>query len=489
MRYKIVATVLTIVLMFSFCVIASADSTYQYCYTYHNGKLVDSLPAFALENTIDKNSLDIKVGMGGIVDVDVGKNAIYMVDETNSRIFVADKENNRIKTFIKTVTDENGNIVVDETTGKQLTLKKPQGVFYYENDNELYIADTGEKRIIVLDADGLFLKRVITRPDNMSGDTDFAPSKLVVTPIGKIYFIVQGGSEGIVELNSDGSFSCYFGVNEPEVSIVDYIWKSLATDEIREKMGRTYAPEFSNIAVDAEGFVYAVSNDAESTDMIFRFNGKGVNVIRSSGNAELTGDADGGMVNTTTRSQFIDIAVSDYGMYAVLDKTHGRVFVYNFDGYLLNVFSSKGPAEGQLRLPASITWDEDKLILADGELALAYIYEPTSFGEVMLDAEKNYYNGRWAEADKSYREALKMNANYYVAYSGIGRNCLMNSQYEDAMYYFDMADDKNGYSQAYEAYRGEFIKNNYIWFFLIILAVVFAIVYSEIRYLKKKKIK
>ncbi len=489
MLRKVFAVILSIMLMLSLGIAVSADYTYQYSYTYHNGKLVDSLPAFTLEKTIDKNSLDIKASIGGIVDVEVSEDRIFMVDETNSRIFVADKKDNRIKTFIKTITDENGNIVVDEATGKQLTLKKPQGVFYYEKENELYVADTGEKRIVVLDADSFCLKRVITRPDNMSGDTEFAPSKIVVTPIGKIYFIVKGGSEGIVELNSDGSFSCYFGVNEPKVSIVDYIWKSIATDEIREKMGRTYAPEFSNIGVDAEGFVYAVSNDAESTDMIFRFNGKGVNVIRSAGNAELTGDAEGGMVNTTSRSQFIDIAVSDYGMYAVLDKTHGRVFVYNFDGYLLNVFSSKGPAEGQLRLPASITWDEDKLVLADGELALVYIFEPTDFGRVVLEAEKNYFGGRWAAADEQYRKALEMNANYYVAYSGIGRNCLMNGEYEDAMYYFGMSDDKNGYSEAYEAYRGEFIKDNYVWFFVVILAVVFLVIYSEIRYIKKTKIK
>ena len=193
------------------------------------------------------------------------------------------------------------------------------------------------------------------------------------------------------------------------------------------------------------------------------------------------------LFNKAVRSQFIDIAVSDYGMYATMDKTNGRVFIYNFDGYLLSVFGARGNMQGQTREPSGIAWVGDDLIITDKTVGAAFIYTPTAFGKHVLDAEEHYYNGRWAEADVSYREALRLNANYYVAYSGIGRNCLMSGQYEEAMYYFEMADDKNGYSQAYEYYRGEFIKNNYIWFFLVILLAIAAIIGSEVRYMRKNR--
>ncbi len=488
MRYRSIAAVVlaTLLLVGCFLPATAADKTYQYCYTYHNGELVESLPAFDLRKVIDQNDLQKNAS---IVDVETGEDTVYLVDEANSRIYLLDRENySLVHTISKTILDKNGKpVIVDEESGKQLTMNGPKSVFLYDQQNELYVADTGNERILVLDADGLYFKRAITRPENMIGDTQFAPNKLVVTPIGKIYFTVTGSTEGIVELNNDGSFSCYFGTNEPEVSVIDYIWKSLASDAIREQMSRTYAPEFSSIDMDAEGFLYAVSFDAESTEKIFRFNGKGANVIRAAGNAELTGDAVTGLAHSTTTSQFVDIAVSDYGLYAVLDKTYGRVFVYNFDGYLLNVFSSRGSAKGQLRTPAGITWCGDDLLLVDSELAVAYVYTPTDFGSVMLEAEEKYYHGEWAAADDSYRQALKLNANYYVAYSGIGRNCLMNGKYEDAMYYFEMADDKNGYSQAYEEYRAAFIKENYVWFFLVILLAVVAVVYSEVRYQMKKK--
>ena len=266
----------------------AAEGTNQYYYSYHSGKLIDSIPAFELKATINSNSMDQSEGsrvknlkIGSIVDVAVCDDRLYLVDEDNARVYVTDRETYTITSFIKTIRDEQGSIVMTED-GEQLTLVKPRSVFLYDKENELYIADAGAKRIVVLDADGLFLKRVITRPANMFGDTEFVPSKLIVTPIGKIYFTVDDGIEGIVELNYDGSFSCYFGVNEPEVNVIDYLWKTLASDEQREKMSRTYAPAFSNIDVDAEGFIYAVSSDAASLSSVFRFIGKGVNVIRSS---------------------------------------------------------------------------------------------------------------------------------------------------------------------------------------------------------------
>ena len=64
----------------------------------------------------------------------------------------------------------------------------------------------------------------------------------------------------------------------------------------------------------------------------------------------------------------MDIAVKPYGTYALLDKTYGHVFLYNFDGELLCVFGSKGSAVGQFKTPSTIAWLGDKLIIGDADL-------------------------------------------------------------------------------------------------------------------------
>ena len=106
---------------------------------------------------------------------------------------------------IKVIRDENNKIVLDPITGSQLVLTQPQGVFVHEKQHELYIADTGANRVIVLNSDTYVHKRTIEKPENMSGVSEFKPSKIAVDTSDRIYIVVQSSYEGIIELNEDNS--------------------------------------------------------------------------------------------------------------------------------------------------------------------------------------------------------------------------------------------------------------------------------------------
>jgi DNA-binding beta-propeller fold protein YncE len=75
---------------------------------------------------------------------------IFLVDTLESRVNIVDQEGNFVKS-LKVIKDANDKIIVDEKTGKQLVFNAPEGVYYYEKNNEIYIADTGAGRIVVLD--------------------------------------------------------------------------------------------------------------------------------------------------------------------------------------------------------------------------------------------------------------------------------------------------------------------------------------------------
>nr|MBR4280755.1 gluconolactonase [Clostridia bacterium] len=298
----------------------------------------------------------------------------------------------------------------------------------------------------------------------------------------RIYVVVQSSYGGIIELNEDGSFSRYFGVNEPQINMVDFLWKSIASDKQKEKMGKTYAPAFNNVTLDGEGFVMAVTSDSASADMVFRLNFAGANVLREMGNTMVIGD-----LKTENPSAFVDIAVKPYGTYAVLDKTYGHVFLYNFDGELQCVFGSKGSAVGQFKTPSSIVWLGDKLVIGDADLKCAYIYEPTAFGSALLKAGEAYYNGEWDTATAYFEEVLRLCANLETAYVGIGKNLLMKEDYEGAMYNFKLGNNREFYSKAYKGYRTIVMKENF-WI-IAIVAVVFigAVLGSEVSYHQKQK--
>lgn len=477
MKHLSVLIVVLIVLVTP--VYAEAEHTFESNYIYDCwGFPQRSIPAFELVDIIDKSNMG-NISLMSLDDVYISNGKIYLVDSVESRLNIFDRNKNLLVS-IKVIRDKDNKIVVDPETNTQLILKNPEGVFVKEDTKEIYIADTEGERIIVLDSDKYYLKRIIEKPQNMIGVTVFKPSKIVVDNAGRIYVVVQGGREGIIELNNDGSFSRYFGVNKPRTSIIEYFWKSLASEVQKEKMRKVFAPPFNNIDIDQEGFIYATTADSAAIYKVFRLNAKGENVLRRAD--KIVGD----LIHTDdqTPSMFVDIAVSDFGAYALLDRANGKIFIYSFEGDLLNIFGGLGYSKGNFQEPTGIAWEGKTLIVTDKKLAKAFIFQPTRFGEVALGAVESYYHGRWDEAAKLFEEALAMNSNYDVAYVGIGRNLLMQDKYEEAMYYLKLGNDKEYYSKAYGGYRNLFIQRNFGWFAAFFLAVVVYIIYTEYRYIK-----
>lgn len=496
MKYKWIIVCFSLFFLVLPCSKVYAAKTFESNYNYdYWGNVNKSIPAFEYYNTLDSSNMMNGLKISSVDDVFVGKDRIFIVDSAESRVDIFDT-NLKFITSIKLIRNSEGRIVVNPDTNVQLMLTKPEGVFYSEVEDELYIADTGAGRIIVLDGKSYYYKRTIEKPKNMVGATQFKPSKIVVNKDGKISAVVQGSYEGIIEINRDGSFSRYFGLNKPKVNIVDYFWKSIASNQQKEKMKKSFAPAFNNLDIDADGLIYATTYDASAKDMVFRFNSKGENVLQSKGYLPVTGDPYTPPADTSTKSsssnndgqtKFVDIAVSDYGVYALLDKTKGRVFIYDFQGDLLSIFNSIGNLKGNVKEASGISWFGDKLIIADKQLGSCMIFQPTEFGEAALGAAKEYFNGNWQEAGKLFKETLKLNTNYDIAYTGVGRDYLMQDKYKDALYYFKLGNSKEYFSKAFAGFRNLVIQKNFNWFVVLFLILAAALFYSEYKYNKSNK--
>lgn len=481
MTKRILSLCVLVLLCFTFAT-AYAEHTDDSSYIYdYWGSANESVNAFELSTTISTDSIDGAV-IKSVDDIYVHNDRIYIADAVSGKVFVLDQNYNLLNE-IKVIRDKDGKIVTNKDN-KQAILNAPEGV--YANDNYIYIADTGNNRVFLLNPETYAMEMEINKPENMVGSTEFVPSKLAVDNAGRIFVVVKSSTEGIVELNTDGSFSRYFGVNSPKVSFIDYFWKSIATKEQQERMSKTYAPAFGNVQTDSDGFVYAVTTDTASEEMAFRFNAKGENVLRKLGYSELLGDLPTS-AEDSSKSTFVDIAVSDYGVYALLDNTRNRVFLYNFDGNLITVFGGKGDIEGTFNTPTSICWMGDKLLVGDSKLATAFVFTPTDFGELVLDAEEKYFNGDFAAAAEQNLKIVDMNANYDHAYISIGKNYLMQDEYEKAMYYFKLGNDKTYYSKAFAGYRNILIQKYFFIFAIVFLAFVVWVFWTEIQYGRRQR--
>jgi hypothetical protein len=471
---------------------ASADLPRSYNYNLWL-ETVPSAPAYRLKREINVSTIPGVYNFGELAGIHVGKERVYIVDRIGNQVIITDHEFDFISRITLLKNEENRIMTED---GNQMRLTLPEGAFEAEN-GDLYIADsgyrdakTGEARIVVsseaVDSRGnvfYYAKNIIKKPDNFVGRTQFIPSKLAVDNAYRIYAVVQGGSEGIVVLNADGSFSHYFGTNRIWFSPIEYFWKSLASEEQVQKMALTFAPPFNSIDIDENGFIYATNSDARSTDKVARFNPSGDNIIRRMGYFPPIGDVADFL--TGDESEIISVTVNDYGMYAILDSGKGRIFVYNFDGELLFVIGNHGLARGEFISPGDISWLGDDIIASDRKKGTIAVYTPTEFGQLVIDATKAYYVGKWDEAGEKWLYALRYNSNYDIAYVGYGKMLYMQDRYEEALKYFKLGNNRSYFSMAYKKYRSEKLSENFGLFAMPLLIVFGAVVFAEYKHHKR----
>ena len=181
MMKRIVLLLLAALMLFTSAFAADGSSNVYQGYTYDFFRNVKSTPApFVLAQVIDSKSVT-KTGrtIETVTDVATSKDGrIFIVDKVNSIIYVLD-ENGQYLSFIKNVKDENKKNA--QINGQNVQLTGPEGVFYHEKADELFICDTGAQRILVLDGQTYAFKRAILRPDDMTGVTEFKPSKITWT--------------------------------------------------------------------------------------------------------------------------------------------------------------------------------------------------------------------------------------------------------------------------------------------------------------------
>lgn len=388
-------------------------------------------------------------------------------------IYIADTGNNRIL-----VITEQGEFVEEIAEG----FSGPQGV-YVTDDNHIYVADSGNGRVAEFD-ENRKLVREVGRPetDLIDASQNYVPVKVVVDGAGRIYVIAYGINMGLVEFNEAGEFQGFMGATQVTVSPFEYIWKNyFSTDAQKQRMQTIIPTEYSNIFVDRSNFVYAtISNLSDEdhmngADSIRRLNPTGTDVLRRLGNYSIIGDLYSAS-DEASWSSFTDVAATEYGCYFILDNAGGKVFCYDYDGNSLFIFGSTGSRSGQTRNPTSIVLngDQSRLYLLDAQLGSVLVFEITEYGSNLLGAMKAHFKGNTEESDRLWQEVLRQNANSEVAYIGMGKSSMREGDYQQAMKYFRLGNSRKYYTRAFEFYRKEQMQTRFPRYMgaAIVLAVI-----------------
>ena len=216
----------------------------------------------------------------------------------------------------------------------------------------------------------------------------------------------------------------------------------------------------------------------------------GNDVLKRLGNTQPMGDAqyDFDGKGLPLISQFEDIAVKDSGMYAALDKRRGRIFTYNSNGELMYVFGGLGANLGQFGTVEALDTLEDDFLVVDSKYNWIVRFRPTEYGKILTEAVRNFYQRNFGQTDELFAESLKYTVKSQLAYDGIGRSLIKSGDYQKAMDYLFLANNRASYSEAFEYVRKIWVDNNFgIIFGVIVVLAAGLTALAVYKKIKKKR--
>ncbi len=479
---------------------ASADEPYiGYNYDWWEDP-IPSQNGFVVEDV--KNGADMGISSLAepndlFVHNDSGK--FYIVDSKNNRIIETDStfspENTRIITELK----YSDAFPEEQSKIKKTTFSYPKGIYVRTDKDDhtlIYVADSTNERVVAFNTD-LEIEMEYVRPssDVYDAQVTFNPDKVVVDSAFNVYVVVPSITQGTVQFSADGTFNGYYGANRVNATaevIAQQFWKLIYTREQIISMRRNVSIEISNIDIDKEGFIYTVTESRTSdTDVLKKLNPAGTNIFTNLGYDQYTyGDASSRYYKGKNYTSAIcDVDVDQEGNIYLLDFATGRIFQYTNECDLLFIFGGIGTQKGTFTSVSAVESYDGKVYVLDSRKNNITIFEQTEFGGIVQNAIYLFNEGLYEEAKGPWEEVLKRDSNYFLSYVGLGNAYLNQGDYRTALDYF-YRNSRGGYNRAFKSYRIEFIRANFTWMMLVIIAViVLLIVLSYIKKYKAKKAK
>lgn len=458
----------------------SADNAYIYDSW---GNVVDVPSGYEINQTIGgSNGTALKSPM----DMYYRNDTLYVLDSGNSRIVLFDKNYNYKSEIKEFYTLENGD-------KKMTSLNEPQGIFV-TLDGRIAVADTGNYRVLICKTNGE-IEKILTKPDseNYSKDLTFKPVKVIIDDLDNVYVLAEGFYYGAIVYDANGNYKNFFGASKVKVSaalIADMFWRKFMNDKQLDYTKNYIPAAFTSFDIDSKNFIYTIV--AENDGAIRKLNFLGNDIFAPEQGPDpldktFYGDRLSQFFNGATfTTSFCDIAISDEDFVYALDKTKGRIFEYDKDSNLLNVFGAKGSQTGTFRTPVAVeTVDRDVLVL-DQDKAQISVFSPTDYGSLIHEATILYHKGLFDDAYDKWQNVLAINANSDLAYRGIGRAYLQQENYTEAMHYAKLGQDRLGYSKAFRLYRSDVVRKYFVY---AVVAIALLIVIAIIIKKNSKKIK
>lgn len=486
--------------------------TYWYNFTGTTRRVVPSKPMYEVSKVYTSQELSV-TGSSSISDTHVSNSGItYALDGGASRVLVIDKDYSIKETWE----------YIKQADGQKIYFKGAQGIFVDDNEN-VYIADTSNARVIKCDPEGNFIRYYYLPDSHLIPDNfNYQPIKVAVDAKGYVYILSNGSYYGAILYSpetetSDGEFLGFYGSNDVAATFVQALttlWNRLfVTNEMMSEQVSALPFTFNDLWIDGEGFVYTVTGNSVQDSQVKRLNPGGSNILDSDG----INFVDDNVVkdplnpNTTRTPDLTGIAADDDGFIYVLDKYYGRIYIYDDECTMITAFGGglkSGDQDGTFYNPNSISYNKETqdIIVTDNSQNTITVFKITEHGKLIKSAQAKTIVGDYEEAMAEWTDVLEADRNCQLAYAGLAKAYYVMGKNETdetlATTYNDKAIelaksgyDRETYALAFDRARTEWLRSNFTWVLLIavvlIAGLIALLVYStkhKMRLVKNEKV-
>jgi len=417
---------------------ALANTPYKTFTRSRDGNMIETQTAYEPVRTM------IKFGDESLktpADMRLGPDGLlYIADTGNKRIVVITTDGE----FVKEI-------------GSKKTLKSPKGVFVDDN-GLIYVADENGRAVVVFNQDGEVVAEY-EKPDHplFGAEAPYKPVKVVVDKRGNLYVISTGNTNGIIQISTStegGEFLGYYGANTSITSFLTKLRKTLLTDEQLARTGTVVPPSIYNLSIDEKGMVYTVtrSNDLNS---LRKLNVAGVNILDPNWYSTYP--------SAVTTSEIGNIFMAD---------SNGYIYEYTSEGKLLFIFGSYDDNQQRRGLFKSVTGivvdDDDLVYVMDEQTNSIQVFAPTEFCNMVHEAFALFMDGKYTQSKEPWTEVLRMNSLFSYASIGLGEALYREGNYAEALTAFRNGYYRSGYSDAYWELRSDWL-HQYMGIGLIVI--------------------
>jgi len=359
------------------------------------------------------------LGLFGPEDIFICQNnLLYIADTGNRRIIIYDILASEIVYILQ-----------------HPQFSSPMGVFVNAR-NEIYVADNRAEAVFLFGSD-FNLIETYTRPTAIVfGDTLFAPTSVVADNRGNMYIVGEGMYGGVLQLSSNGDFLGYFTTNRATITWAEAFRELFYTREQREAAAFRLPPTFSNIAIGHDGIIYTTTA------------GQSVNGLRKHN----TAGNDMFMHDLQTPTALSTVAVDENGIIYVADR-FGGIGIYTRTGefmFAFGGFKDYYDVAGTFTELVAIAVDASGDIWTlDREKGFLQSFTKTEYTAAVFAALGYFEQGLYMNAYHAWLQVLARNEMSALAHNGIGMAYLYMSQYEQARTHFMIAGNRDYYSEAF----------------------------------------